>query len=122
MGGDSNYYPKCKGHIARRFVKECLHKCGCNIRCGNRVVQRGIRARLEVSQVWLFGKLILCLEILDFTNSSLICDLVISLLHVFFTNDGRGCGLHTAEGLPAGLFVCEYVGEILTNTELDQQM
>lgn len=39
---------KCKGHVARKFVKECWHKCGCSMRCGNRVVQRGICRKLEV--------------------------------------------------------------------------
>lgn len=38
----------CKGHLVRNFVKECWIKCGCNIQCGNRVVQRGISVRLQV--------------------------------------------------------------------------
>lgn len=40
---------------------------------------------------------------------------------MFFTNDGKGWGIRTAEDLPAGAFVCEYVGEIMTNNELDQR-
>ncbi|CAM6103218.1 unnamed protein product [Calypogeia fissa] len=78
---------KCKGHLVRKFVKECWHKCGCSMLCGNRVVQRGISGRLQV----------------------------------FFTNEGKGWGLRTVEHLPAGSFVCEYVGEIMTNMELDQR-
>lgn len=30
----------------------------------------------------------------------------------------KGWGLRTLEDLPKGAFVCEYVGEILTNSEL----
>ena len=38
----------CKGHIQRRFIKECWEKCGCTANCGNRIVQRGLARRLEV--------------------------------------------------------------------------
>lgn len=38
----------CKGHLVRKFINECWWKCGCNGRCGNRVVQRGIKRRLQV--------------------------------------------------------------------------
>lgn len=34
------------------------------------------------------------------------------------TADGKGWGLRALEDLPRGAFVCEYVGEIVTNTEL----
>ncbi|KAJ4802637.1 SET-domain containing protein lysine methyltransferase family protein [Rhynchospora pubera] len=39
---------KCKGHLRRKFIKECWSKCGCNKGCGNRVVQRGITCQLQV--------------------------------------------------------------------------
>ncbi|XP_072967599.1 probable inactive histone-lysine N-methyltransferase SUVR2 isoform X2 [Typha angustifolia] len=74
----------CKGHLVRRFIKECWSKCGCNKQCGNRVVQRGITCNLQV----------------------------------FFTSEGKGWGLQTLDELPRGAFVCEYVGEVLTNMEL----
>lgn len=74
----------CKGHLARRFIKECWSKCGCDMQCGNRVVQRGITCNLQV----------------------------------FFTSEGKGWGLRTQDGLPKGAFICEYVGEILTSSEL----
>ncbi|KAK4356968.1 hypothetical protein RND71_022578 [Anisodus tanguticus] len=74
----------CKGHLVRKFIKECWHKCGCSKGCGNRVVQRGIAVPLQV----------------------------------FMTADGKGWGLRALEDLPRGAFVCEYVGEIVTNTEL----
>ncbi|CAA0814491.1 Histone-lysine N-methyltransferase SUVR4 [Striga hermonthica] len=38
-------------------------------------------------------------------------------LQVFMT-EGKGWGLRTLEELPKGAFVCEYIGEILTNMEL----
>ncbi|PIA36247.1 hypothetical protein AQUCO_03400271v1 [Aquilegia coerulea] len=74
----------CKGHLVRKFIKECWSKCGCNKQCGNRVVQRGIACNLQV----------------------------------FMTSEGKGWGLRTLEDLPKGAFICEYVGEVLTNTEL----
>jgi len=74
----------CKGHLVRKFVKECWSKCGCGMQCGNRVIQRGITCRLQV----------------------------------FFTREGKGWGLRTLEDLPKGAFVCEYVGEVLTSSEL----
>ncbi|CAA2998119.1 probable inactive histone-lysine N-methyltransferase SUVR1 isoform X3 [Olea europaea var. sylvestris] len=39
-------------------------------------------------------------------------------LQVFMTLEGKGWGLRTLEDLPKGAFVCEYVGEILTYSEL----
>ncbi|XP_039157112.1 histone-lysine N-methyltransferase SUVR4 isoform X2 [Eucalyptus grandis] len=75
---------KCKGHLIRKFIKECWRKCGCDMHCGNRVVQRGITCKLQV----------------------------------FLTEEGKGWGVRTLEELPKGTFVCEYVGEIVTNTEL----
>ncbi|XP_076921015.1 putative inactive histone-lysine N-methyltransferase SUVR2 [Bidens hawaiensis] len=38
----------CKGHFDRSFIKECWLKCGCYKKCGNRVVQSGIRYKLQV--------------------------------------------------------------------------
>ncbi|KAM0851524.1 hypothetical protein ACQ4PT_052360 [Festuca glaucescens] len=77
----------CKGHLARRFIKECWSKCGCDMQCGNRVVQRGITCNLQV----------------------------------FFTSEGKGWGLRTQDRLPKGTFICEYVGEILTSSELHER-
>ncbi|XP_021734828.1 probable inactive histone-lysine N-methyltransferase SUVR2 [Chenopodium quinoa] len=42
-------------------------------------------------------------------------------LQVFWTSDAKGWGLRTLEDLPKGAFVCEYVGEVVTNTELDER-
>jgi len=38
----------CKGHLKRKYIKECWSKCGCHKQCGNRVVQRGIMCKLQV--------------------------------------------------------------------------
>ncbi|KEH42259.1 SUVR2 histone-lysine N-methyltransferase [Medicago truncatula] len=38
----------CKGHLVRKFIKECWRKCGCDMQCGNRVVQRGLSRKLQV--------------------------------------------------------------------------
>ncbi|KAF8679099.1 hypothetical protein HU200_045861 [Digitaria exilis] len=73
-----------KGRLVRKFIKECGSKCGCNMQCGNRVVQRGIACKLQV----------------------------------FLTQEGKGWGLRTLDELPKGTFICEYVGELLTNMEL----
>ncbi|XP_062144103.1 histone-lysine N-methyltransferase SUVR4 isoform X3 [Alnus glutinosa] len=75
---------QCKGHLVRKFIKECWRKCGCDMSCGNRIVQRGITSKLQV----------------------------------FWTLEGKGWGLRTLEDLPKGSFVCEYIGEVLTNMEL----
>ena len=45
-----------------------------------------------------------------------------SIFQVFLTREGKGWGLRTLEDLPKGCFVCEYVGEILTNTELYERI
>ncbi|XP_028803545.1 histone-lysine N-methyltransferase SUVR4-like [Neltuma alba] len=85
----NEYMPEqCKGHLIRRFIKECWRKCGCDMQCGNRIVQRGLRCKLQV----------------------------------FFTGERKGWGLRTLEDLPRGSFVCEYVGEILTNMELYERI
>ncbi|KAK6164397.1 hypothetical protein DH2020_001261 [Rehmannia glutinosa] len=41
---------------------------------------------------------------------------------VFMTPGGKGWGLRTLEDLPKGTFVCEYVGEVLTNAELFERV
>ncbi|XP_022005669.1 histone-lysine N-methyltransferase SUVR4 isoform X2 [Helianthus annuus] len=79
---DDNPEP-CKGHVLRKFIKECWRKCGCTMNCGNRVVQRGPTCKLQV-----------------------------------FSTEDKGWAVRSTQYLPKGSFICEYVGEILTNTEL----
>lgn len=38
----------CKGHLKKKFIKECWSKCGCGKQCSNRVIQRGITYNLQV--------------------------------------------------------------------------
>ncbi|KAL7105583.1 hypothetical protein ACP275_07G053200 [Erythranthe tilingii] len=45
---DTKLSVPCNGHITRKFIKECWIKCGCSFKCANRVVQRGITAKLQV--------------------------------------------------------------------------
>ncbi|KAL8048251.1 hypothetical protein ABFX02_07G052600 [Erythranthe guttata] len=45
---DTKLSVPCNGHITRKFIKECWIKCRCSFKCGNRVVQRGITAKLQV--------------------------------------------------------------------------
>lgn len=40
---------------------------------------------------------------------------------VYWTKEGKGWGLRTLEDLPPGTFVCEYVGEILTSSEMKER-
>ncbi|OMO97740.1 hypothetical protein CCACVL1_04472 [Corchorus capsularis] len=83
------YEPKsCKGHLERKFIKECWSKCRCSKQCGNRVVQRGISVALQV----------------------------------FETPEGKGWGVRSVNDLPRGAFVCEYVGEIITNAEMHERI
>lgn len=41
---------------------------------------------------------------------------------MFWTLEGKGWGLRTLEDLPKGTFVCEYIGEVLTNMELYERV
>lgn len=47
-GKEADDIPPCEGHEVYTFIKECSIKCSCTMNCGNRVVQRGITARLQV--------------------------------------------------------------------------
>jgi SET domain-containing protein len=44
------------------------------------------------------------------------------MLQVFLTPEGKGWGVRTLEELPKGTFVCEYIGEVLTNMELYERI
>lgn len=63
---------------------------------------------------------IICLIIRLFIFSKLqfFFSWCVGVFQVFFTAEGKGWGLRTLDELPRGAFVCEYVGEILTNMEL----
>ncbi|XP_077378022.1 histone-lysine N-methyltransferase EHMT1a isoform X2 [Festucalex cinctus] len=61
---------------------ECNHACSCWRTCKNRVVQNGVRVRLQL-----------------------------------FKTEKMGWGVRVMQNVPQGTFICEYVGEIVTDTE-----
>ncbi|XP_069576175.1 histone-lysine N-methyltransferase EHMT1a isoform X1 [Brachyistius frenatus] len=63
---------------------ECNHACSCWRTCRNRVVQNGLRARLQL-----------------------------------FRTQKMGWGVKATQDIPQGTFICEYVGEIVTDAEAD---
>ncbi|KAM8866577.1 histone-lysine N-methyltransferase EHMT1a [Synchiropus picturatus] len=65
---------------------ECNHACSCWRTCRNRVVQNGLRVRLQL-----------------------------------FRTRTMGWGVRAMQDIPQGTFVCEYVGEIITDGEADKR-
>lgn len=70
----------CKGHLVRKFIKECWSKCGCNKQCGNRVVQRGITRRLQVDHYaccfllgWFWHSMFVCNVLIGIVVSIQVC-------------------------------------------------
>ncbi|XP_077417798.1 histone-lysine N-methyltransferase EHMT1-like isoform X2 [Vanacampus margaritifer] len=61
---------------------ECNHACSCWRTCKNRVVQNGVKVRLQL-----------------------------------FKTKRMGWGVRVMQDVPQGTFICEYVGEIITDTE-----
>ena len=39
---------KCSGHVQCQYIRECYEQCMCAPFCKNRVVQGGVRKKLEV--------------------------------------------------------------------------
>ncbi|RWS26315.1 histone-lysine N-methyltransferase EHMT2-like protein [Leptotrombidium deliense] len=68
------------------MIFECNRACSCWKNCNNRLVQTGIRVRLQV-----------------------------------FRTKGKGWGVRPLRDIPKGTFVCEYVGEIITDSEADRR-
>lgn len=65
---------------------ECNHACSCWRTCRNRVVQNGLRVRLQL-----------------------------------FRTRNMGWGVRAMQDIPQGAFICEYVGEIITDAEADKR-
>ncbi|KAM7392086.1 hypothetical protein PAMP_022722 [Pampus punctatissimus] len=65
---------------------ECNHACSCWRTCRNRVVQNGLRTRLQL-----------------------------------FRTQKMGWGVKAMQDIPQGTFICEYVGEIITDAEADKR-
>lgn len=68
------------------MIFECNRSCACWKSCYNRVVQFGVRTRLQV-----------------------------------FRSSGKGWGVRPLKDIPKGTFVCEYVGEIISDSEADRR-
>ncbi|XP_028851480.1 histone-lysine N-methyltransferase EHMT1a isoform X2 [Denticeps clupeoides] len=64
------------------FLFECNHACLCWRSCRNRVVQNGLRTRLQI-----------------------------------FRTERMGWGVRALQDIPEGTFVCEFVGEIISDGE-----
>ncbi|XP_072289075.1 histone-lysine N-methyltransferase EHMT1a isoform X2 [Eucyclogobius newberryi] len=69
-----------------QVLYECNHACSCWRTCRNRVVQNGLRVRLQV-----------------------------------YKTQKMGWGVRAMQDIPQGTFICEYVGEIITDTEADKR-
>uniref|UniRef100_A0A3Q3FEB3 Euchromatic histone-lysine N-methyltransferase 1b n=1 Tax=Kryptolebias marmoratus TaxID=37003 RepID=A0A3Q3FEB3_KRYMA len=68
------------------LIFECNHACSCWRTCKNRVVQNGLRTRLQL-----------------------------------FRTSKKGWGVRALQDIPQGTFVCEYVGEIITEAEAEMR-
>ncbi|XP_051907028.1 histone-lysine N-methyltransferase EHMT1-like isoform X2 [Hippocampus zosterae] len=68
------------------LIFECNHACSCWRTCKNRVVQNGLRTRLEL-----------------------------------FRTSKKGWGVRALQDIPQGTFVCEYVGEIISEAEAEMR-
>uniref|UniRef100_A0A8D3EA62 Euchromatic histone-lysine N-methyltransferase 1b n=1 Tax=Scophthalmus maximus TaxID=52904 RepID=A0A8D3EA62_SCOMX len=68
------------------LIFECNHACSCWRTCKNRVVQNGLRTRLQL-----------------------------------FRTSKKGWGVRAQQDIPQGTFVCEYVGEIISEAEAEMR-
>ncbi|KAG9354488.1 hypothetical protein JZ751_001198 [Albula glossodonta] len=91
MNIDRNITHLQEGRLLQEFcweepplIFECNHACSCWRSCKNRVVQNGLRTRLQL-----------------------------------FRTRKMGWGVRVLQDVPRGAFVCEYVGEIISDAEAD---
>uniref|UniRef100_A0AAV2IWI9 Histone-lysine N-methyltransferase EHMT1-like n=1 Tax=Knipowitschia caucasica TaxID=637954 RepID=A0AAV2IWI9_KNICA len=68
------------------LIFECNHACSCWRNCKNRVVQNGLRVRMEL-----------------------------------FRTLKKGWGVRALQDIPQGTFVCQYVGEIISEDEAEMR-
>ncbi|XP_072309540.1 histone-lysine N-methyltransferase EHMT1-like isoform X1 [Eucyclogobius newberryi] len=68
------------------LIFECNHACSCWRTCKNRVVQNGLRVRMEL-----------------------------------FRTQKKGWGVRALQDIPQGTFVCQYVGEIISEDEAEMR-
>nr|XP_046230727.1 histone-lysine N-methyltransferase EHMT1 isoform X3 [Scatophagus argus] len=68
------------------LIFECNHACSCWRTCKNRVVQNGLRTKLQL-----------------------------------FRTSKKGWGVRALQDIPQGTYVCEYVGEIISEAEAEMR-
>ncbi|XP_020530211.1 histone-lysine N-methyltransferase SUVR5 isoform X1 [Amborella trichopoda] len=68
------------------LVYECNSMCSCDRTCQNRVLQKGVRVRLEV-----------------------------------YKTKNKGWAVRAGEAISRGMFVCEYIGEVLNDQEANRR-
>nr|XP_061836747.1 histone-lysine N-methyltransferase EHMT1 isoform X2 [Nerophis lumbriciformis] len=68
------------------LIFECNHACSCWKTCKNRVVQNGLRTRIQL-----------------------------------FRTTKKGWGVRALQDIPQGTFVCEYIGEIISEAEAEMR-
>ncbi|MEE6504984.1 hypothetical protein FKM82_005399 [Ascaphus truei] len=66
------------------LIFECNHACSCWRTCRNRVVQNGVKVRLQL-----------------------------------YRTKSMGWGVRSLQDIPVGTFVCEYMGELISDSEAD---
>lgn len=76
----------CKGHLKRKFIKECWSKCGCGKQCGNRVIQRGITCNLQVFST-TEGKGWGLRTLVDLPKGAFVCEFVGEILTIKELNE-----------------------------------
>ncbi|KAL7141263.1 hypothetical protein ABFS83_08G041800 [Erythranthe nasuta] len=68
------------------LVYECNQRCCCGKACRNRVLQNGVKVKLEI-----------------------------------FKTDKKGWAVRARQAIPRGTFVCEYIGEVIDETEANER-
>ncbi|KAI4325838.1 hypothetical protein MLD38_031202 [Melastoma candidum] len=68
------------------LIYECNRMCGCSKSCPNRVLQNGVRVKLEV-----------------------------------FRTEKKGWAVRAAQAISRGMFICEYVGEVLGEADATER-
>lgn len=91
------------------MIFECNRACSCWKTCNNRVVQYGVRYEFY----YLLHDLVFEVFCVNFYLNR-------SRLQVFRTK-GKGWGVRALRDIPKGTFVCEYVGEIISDSEADRR-
>lgn len=90
------------------LVYECNQMCKCNKTCPNRILQNGIRVKLEVYKT---QKKVILFFLDKFQITFKACCIDFLLFH------SQGWAVRAGEAILRGTFVCEYIGEVLDKEE-----